>query len=562
MTQKANPSINRPAEAFKTAGAIAYGGHGSSGFIIDGSNPTDISVQDVGINHQNLEAFRLNNQFSSTSFDVVIDPGEAFVFGSWICIDVQSTITLASDTVGQTVFVGWNKSGSNDVIVGLESAFSNASGDTDEKIPLYTFDTDVNGVTNVVDERSFDQISADSVEDAFVENTGDTVTGDISMSGTNTITDLTNPVSDSDAATKQFTESVAQGLTIKSSVRVSNHDVNIDLSSSTDPNPIDGITLNDGDRILLKHQTDKSENGIYDAVTATDPTTWVRSDDFDEDAEVTQGSFTFVRSGTHANESYVVITPDPITVGTDNIEFAQFASAGQLSGGTNVSVSGDVIDVSPQGTGSGLDADTVDGIEASNLGSSVSDSGTSITDPATTINFTGNINASNSATTGQADISLNNNSVTITSGDGLNGGGNISLGNSTTISVDVSDFTGSGLTPDGNNNIDLSNDSISVSTGTDLTGGGTVSLGGSISISHQDTSTQSNVSTGGNTVIDDINLDGNGHVTNMNTENRSLNDWTVPNDFNINNASKIGLPHRSSDPGANPGDMWYRTDLD
>jgi hypothetical protein len=61
----------------------------------------------------------------------------------------------------------------------------------------------------------------------------------------------------------------------------------------------------------------------------------------------------------------VVITADPITVGTDNIEFAQFAAAGQLSGGQNVSVSGDVIDVSPQGSGSGLDADTLDGQDSS-----------------------------------------------------------------------------------------------------------------------------------------------------------------------------------------------------
>jgi hypothetical protein len=501
MTQKANPSVNRPAGAFKTSGAIAYGGHGGTGFVKEGSDPTDISVQDSAIDETALNSFEQSS--SASSLTVTIDPGEAFVFGSWICKDTESNVTLESGTAGQTVFVGWNKSGPNDVIVGRESAFSSAEGDTDEKISLFSFDTDSSGVISVVDERSFDQISTDSIEqgsgsgldsdtvdgqeafeldtnagdnlsksgstlnvvdgsgsgldsdtvdgkeaseldtnagdnlskngstlnvvdgieasdlgssvsdsgtseedpattinfvgnltatgdgtgeatvnidegsgsgldadtvdglqaDSFVEESGDTMTGDLDLRGTNTVTNLAEPSNNTDAATKQFTESVAQGLTIKSSVRVSNHDVNIDLSSSTDPNPIDGITVNDGDRILLKHQTDKSENGIYDAVTATDPTTWVRSDDFDEDAEVTQGSFTFVRGGTHANQSYVVITPDPITVGTDDIEFAHFSEAGQLSGGTNVSVSGDVIDVSPQGSGSGLDADTVDGFD-------------------------------------------------------------------------------------------------------------------------------------------------------------------------------------------------------
>lgn len=165
-------------------------------------------------------------------------------------------------------------------------------------------------------------------------------------------------------------------------------------------------------------------------------------------------------------------------------------------------------------------------------------------------------------TDGSDNIDLTNDSVTITSGDGLNGGGNISLGNSTTISVDASDFTGSGLTTDGSNNIDLSNDSISVDAGSDLNGGGTVSLGGSVTIDHANTSSQGNITTGGSTVIDDVTLDGNGHVNGLNTENRNLNDWNIPSDFNINNADRFGLPQRNSDPGASPGDMWYRTDLD
>jgi hypothetical protein len=95
---------------------------------------------------------------------VTIDGGEAFVFGSWLVIDTQTTVSLAPSTSGQTVSVGWNKNGADDVIVGLDAAFSSASGDADQKIPLFKFDTDGNGVTNVVDERSFDQISADSVE--------------------------------------------------------------------------------------------------------------------------------------------------------------------------------------------------------------------------------------------------------------------------------------------------------------------------------------------------------------------------------------------------------------
>lgn len=160
MTEKANPSINAPAKAFKVAGAIAYGGN-EDGFIIESNNPTQIAIQDSDINENNLEAF--DESTTGSSLDAIIDGGEAFVFGSWLCIDTQTTVTLAADTSGQEVYVGWNKDGTDDVIVGLDTAFSEASGDADQKVPLWSFDTDANGVDAIQDLRSFDHIAADSV---------------------------------------------------------------------------------------------------------------------------------------------------------------------------------------------------------------------------------------------------------------------------------------------------------------------------------------------------------------------------------------------------------------
>ena len=488
MTQKANPSINRPAEAYKTAGAIAYGGHGDSGFIVEGATPTDISTQDAGINETNLEAFRLNNQYSSSSFDVTIDPGEAFVFGSWIAKDQQTTVTLASDTTGQTVYAGWNKSGPDDVIVGLDAALSSAGGDTDEKIPLHTFDTDTNGVTNVTDDRQIGRkVDAENVETQNLTLAGNTLdsdgdgvfdnadvnaltslsqgdsfsgyplnaadisqldssiteiveytSGNVPAAGTdgriiiesdtgrilfdngsslveiglsegeishdningvsasdhhaepsagtaitdegsnqfgldtstsvsfaNGIDSLPEPTDNNDAARKEYVDSVASGLNLKDSVAVSNHDQNIDLTSTTDPNPIDSYTLQDGERILLKHQTDAVENGIYDAVDATDPTTWVRSDDMDEDSEVTQGAFTFIRNGSHQNESYVVTSSDPLTVGTDPIEWSQFSAAGELSAGTGLSKTNSTFSITQDGVTSTELAGDIDGADHS-----------------------------------------------------------------------------------------------------------------------------------------------------------------------------------------------------
>lgn len=50
---------------------------------------------------------------------------------------------------------------------------------------------------------------------------------------------------------------------------------------------------------------------------------------------------------------------------------------------------------------------------------------------------------------------LENDSVTITAGDGLKDGGIVSLGGTTTINIDVSDFVGEGLINDGSENIDV-----------------------------------------------------------------------------------------------------------
>jgi len=75
------------------------------------------------------------------------------------------------------------------------------------------------------------------------------------------------------------------------------------------------------------------------------------------------------------------------------------------------------------------------------------------------------------------------NDITITTGDGLDGGvSNISLEDpSMLLSVDVSDFAGSGIQDDGSNNLELVSDTVTVA-------GNTVSLGGSTNIALGDLS--------------------------------------------------------------------------
>jgi len=78
------------------------------------------------------------------------------------------------------------------------------------------------------------------------------------------------------------------------------------------PTTLDTVPLASGDRILVKDQTNGDQNGIW---VRTSVNVWDRSIDFDDDAEVSQGAFTLVAEGTHAGKGFILITPDPITIG-------------------------------------------------------------------------------------------------------------------------------------------------------------------------------------------------------------------------------------------------------
>jgi len=109
-----------------------------------------------------------------------------------------------------------------------------------------------------------------------------------------------------------------EGMKPKTAVAVESL-VDIDLSVAADPNPITGYTLLDGQRILLAGQTATEENGIYDAVDAQDPTTWVRSADYNAVSEI-PGSYTAVQFGTNAGAVYLT-TSSPAILNTDPILF-------------------------------------------------------------------------------------------------------------------------------------------------------------------------------------------------------------------------------------------------
>jgi hypothetical protein len=123
---------------------------------------------------------------------------------------------------------------------------------------------------------------------------------------------------------------------------------------------IDNVTVNNGDRVLVKNQTDAKQNGIY-VVTSKGAagSKWLltRAIDFDNHVigQITSGDFVFVYAETgfsvtptQQNTGWVqnnigAGTNRTVVIGTETIDFVQFSGAGTVTAGDGISVVGSQI---------------------------------------------------------------------------------------------------------------------------------------------------------------------------------------------------------------------------
>src|SRR5262245_31027707 len=83
---------------------------------------------------------------------------------------------------------------------------------------------------------------------------------------------------------------------------------------------IDGVSLIENDRVLVRAQSDATRNGIYAAGSGN----WSRAADFDGSRDVVKGTRVSITDGAaNANKQFVVTSADPIGIGTSAIAFAE-----------------------------------------------------------------------------------------------------------------------------------------------------------------------------------------------------------------------------------------------
>jgi len=171
-----------------------------------------------------------------------------------------------------------------------------------------------------------------------------TGTGTVNVGGFK-VTNMATPVSGTDATTKDYVDNLVQGLIVKNAVKVATTAA-LTYPFSGFPT-IDGYTVQDQDRVLVKNQTSNPQyNGIWKAVSGT----WSRADDANTWDELIS-AYVFVQVGTTQADTGWVCTIDAGgTLGTTAITWAQFSGAGTFTAGQGLLLASNVFSIDLVGT--------------------------------------------------------------------------------------------------------------------------------------------------------------------------------------------------------------------
>lgn len=187
----------------------------------------------------------------------------------------------------------------------------------------------------------------------------------LTLAGLTSVTVTQDPTSALQLATKQYVDAVAEGLNIHASCAAATPaslasltggtvtynngtaGVGATLTLSVALTVLDGYTLQNGDRVLIKNEAAQANNGIY--TWATGGTVLTRAADFDTPTEIASGDFTFISNGTLYGDTGWVQTEPVTTIGTDPVIWQQFSGAGTYTAGTGLTLTGSQFSITNTG---------------------------------------------------------------------------------------------------------------------------------------------------------------------------------------------------------------------
>jgi hypothetical protein len=184
----------------------------------------------------------------------------------------------------------------------------------------------------------------------------------LTLGGLTSVAVTQDPVTALQLATKQYVDTATStGLTYHQPVQAATTaaltgvvtynngaaGVGATLTLGTPLTVLDGYTLLNTNRVLIKNQANQIQNGIY--TWATGGTVLTRATDADTYGsganQLSLNDYFFTQNGTvNKGVSYVLSAPlGTITFGTSNIEFAEFSSSQVYTGTAPIDVTGTVI---------------------------------------------------------------------------------------------------------------------------------------------------------------------------------------------------------------------------
>lgn len=181
------------------------------------------------------------------------------------------------------------------------------------------------------------------VDNTYVNVDGDTMSGNLAM-GNNLITGLGDPQSGTDAANKNYVDALVSGLSWKQGVKAAST-ANIDLATGG-LLTIDGVSLQTGDRVLVKNQTQPAENGIYVVAGGA----WTRAADMNTAIEFNSATVYVQQGQTQANSGWTQ-TSNITSLDSDAVTWNQFTGSGTYVAGIGLDLTGNTFSVN---LGSGL----------------------------------------------------------------------------------------------------------------------------------------------------------------------------------------------------------------